>query len=96
MAKSFKDVVQDSPSIIRFFRHPFARDFHSLRLEHQRDHRVRSELGTCSLTDGLPCHAPLCADEDCVLCIIHREIEVATHLVFLLKAPQVRVETAMP
>ena len=67
-----------------------------LRLEHQRDHRVRSELGTHYLTEELPCHATFCADEYCVLCIIHREIALATHLlVSLLKAPQVRVKTSI-
>ena len=67
-----------------------------LRLEHQRDHRVRGELGTHCLTEGLPCRAPLCADEECVLCIIHRGIAVITHLlVSLLKALQVRFKTAM-
>ena len=36
------------------------------------------------------------ADEECVLCIIHRGIAVITHLlVSLLKALQVRVKTAM-
>ena len=66
------------------------------RLEHQRGHRVRSELGTYCLTYGLSCHAPLCAHKECVLYIIHREIAVATqHLVSLLKAPEVRVKTAM-
>ena len=65
-------------------------------MEHQRDHRVRSELGPHCLTEGLPCRAPLCADEECVLCIIHRGIVVITHrLVSILKALQVRVKTAM-
>ena len=64
------------------------------RLDHQRDHRIRSQLSTHCLTDGLPCRDPLCADEECVLCIIHRGIAVTTHLlVSFLKAPQVRVET---
>ena len=67
-----------------------------LRLEHEGDHCVRSELGTHCLTEGLPCHTPFCANEECVLCIIHREIAVATHLfVSLIKAPHVRVKTAM-
>ena len=49
-----------------------------------------------SLTEGLPCRTLLCADEECVLCIIHREIAVTTHLlVSFLKAPQVRVKTAI-
>ena len=52
-----------------------------LRLEHERDHRVRSEIGNQCLTEGLPCHTAFCADEECVLRIIHREITVAKHLV---------------
>ena len=53
-------------------------------------------LGSHCLTEGLPCHAPLGAVGDCGLCIIHREIAVATHLlVSLLKAPQARVKTAI-
>ena len=66
------------------------------RLEHERDHRVRSKLGTHRLTEDLPSHTPFFADEECVLRVIHREIAVATRLlVSLLKATQVRVETAM-
>ena len=57
---------------------------------------VRSELGTHCLIEGLPCHTPFCSEEEYVLCIIHREIAVATHLlVSLLKAPQVRIKTVM-
>ena len=67
-----------------------------LKLEHERDHRVRSKLSTHCLTKGLPCHTPFCADEECVPCGIHRKIAVATHLlVSLLKALQLRVKTAM-
>ena len=67
-----------------------------LRLEHQRDHRIRIKLVTHCLTEGLPCHTPFCTDEECVLCGIHWEIAVATHLlVSLLDAPQVRGKTAM-
>ena len=65
-------------------------------LRHERDHRDRSKPGTHCLTESLPCHTPFCADEECVLCSIHREIAVATrHLVSLLKEPQVRVKTAI-
>ena len=57
---------------------------------------IVSAVSSHCLTEGLPCHTPFCADKECVLCIIHREIAVATHLlVSLLKAPQVRVKTAM-
>ena len=56
----------------------------------------KSKLGTHRLTEDLPSHTPFCPDKECVLCVIHQEIAVATRLlVSLLKAPQVRVETAM-
>ena len=67
-----------------------------LRLEHERDHRVRSNLVAHCLTEGLPCHTPFFADEESVLRIIHRGIAVVTRLLdSLLEAPQVCVETAM-
>ena len=61
-----------------------------------RDHRFKSKFGTHCLTNGLVYHAPLNADEEYVLRIIHREIAVATRLlVSLVETPQVRVETAI-
>ena len=66
------------------------------KMEHQRDRRVRRELSTYCLTDGLPCLALHCAYEECVLPIIHRVIAVATHLlVSLLIAPQIRLKIAV-
>ena len=57
---------------------------------------VMSELGIHCLTEVLPCRTPFCLDKECVLCLIHREIAVATLLlVCLVKAPQIRVKTAM-
>ena len=68
----------------------------TFRLKHERNHCVRSELNTHRPTNGLPCHAPLGADEDSVLSIVHRRTAVATRLIIsLLKALQVRIKAAM-
>ena len=59
-----------------------------LRLEHPRDHRFSSKFGTHCLTNGLPWHAPLSADEECVLRITPRVIAVATRLLVSLLGKQ--------
>ena len=66
-------------------------------LEHERSHRVRSELSTHCPTNGLPCHAPLGADKEYVLCIIHMGTAVSTRLIVcLFKALQVRIKVLVP
>ena len=39
-------------------------DSMTLRLDHKRGHRVRSELSTHCLPEGLPWHTPFCTDEE--------------------------------
>ena len=55
-----------------------------LRLKHKRSHRVGDKFSTHCLANIPPCHVPPAADQDCVLCIVHRETAVATHLFALL------------
>ena len=45
--------------------HPYV-----FRLEHERDHRVRSELCTHHPIWSFPCRAPPGADKECVFCIV--------------------------
>ena len=66
----------------------------NLKLEHQRNHRVKSEFSTHRPTNDLPCWAP--AGTDCFFCIIHRGTAVATRLIVsFLKVLQVRIKAAM-
>ena len=54
-----------------------------LRLEHERDHRIRSRFGTHHPIYNLPCHAPLGTGEECVIRIIYkgnRSSNTSSHL----------------
>ena len=55
-AKSAQDAGRD--------KHPFL-----FRLEHEGDHRVKSELCAHYPSHNLPCCAPPGTDKECVLCI---------------------------
>ena len=72
-------------------KHPYL-----FRLEHERDHRVRSELCAHCPTDSLPFGAPPGTDKECVLCIFHKGSAVATRIIVsFLEALQVRIKATM-
>ena len=72
-------------------KHPYL-----FRLEHERDHRVRSELCAHCPTDSLPFRAPPGADKECVLCMFHKGTVVAARLIVsFLEALQVRIKATM-
>ena len=68
-------------------KHPYL-----FRLEHARDHRVRSEFcADCSI-ESFPFRAPPGTDKECVLWIFHKGSAVATRLIVsFLEAFQVRI-----
>ena len=69
---------------------------HLFRLEHERDHRVRSELWAHCPTDSLHFRAPPGADKECVLCIFHKGTAVAARLIIsFLEALLVRIKATM-
>ena len=72
-------------------KHPYL-----FRLEHKRDHCVRSELCAHCPTDSLPFRAPPGTDKECVLCMFHKRSAVATRLIVsFLGALQVGIKATM-
>ena len=72
-------------------KHPYL-----FRLEHERDHRVRSELCTHCPTNSLPFRAPPGTSKECVLCIFYEGSAVAKRLIVsFLEALQVRIKATM-
>ena len=72
-------------------KHPYL-----FRLEHERDHRVRSELCAHCPTDSHPFRAPPGTDKEYVLCIFQKGPTVATRLIVsFLEAVQVRIKATI-
>ena len=75
----------------RLHHHPFL-----FRLEHEGDHRVRSELCAHCLTDTLLRHATPGTNKECVLCIVHKGSAVVARLIVSFPgALQVRIKATM-